>query len=71
MDSGGTLIFESQGAVRGPGHNSVLEHAGKTWTAFHYFNDPQRKGSRVLEIRAIAWDEQGWPRMGEPVSAPR
>ena len=70
MDSGGTLIFESQGQVRGPGHNSVLQHNGKTWTAFHYFNDPQRKGSRVLEIRAVTWDKDGWPKVGDVIKAP-
>ena len=67
LDSGGTLVFESQGKVRGPGHNSVLQHDGKTWIAFHYFNDPAEKWSRVLQIRSVAWDEQGWPKVGEPV----
>jgi len=71
MNSGGTLIFESQGDVRGPGHNSVLRHGGHTWIAFHYFNDPKRKHSRVLQIRAITWDENGWPKVGEPVQPPR
>lgn len=71
MDSGGTLIFASQGEVRGPGHNSVLEHNGKTWIAFHYFNDPARKGSRVLQIRSLTWDKEGWPHVGDPVTAQR
>ncbi len=70
MDSGGTLIFQSQGQVRGPGHNSVLQHNGKTWTAFHYFNDPQRKGSRVLQIRAVTWDKEGWPTVGDVIQLP-
>jgi arabinan endo-1,5-alpha-L-arabinosidase len=68
LDSGGNLVFESQGDVRGPGHNSVLQHNGKTWIAFHYFNDPQRKGSRVLQVRSVSCEE-GWPRVGEPVGA--
>jgi hypothetical protein len=48
----------------------VLQHNGKTWTAFHYFNDPQRKGSRVLEIRAVTWDKDGWPKVGGVIKAP-
>ena len=70
LDSGGTLIFEGQGQVRGPGHNSVLQHNGKTWTAFHYFNDPQWKGSRVLQIRTVTWDHECWPEVGDAMKAP-
>lgn len=67
LDSGGTLLFESQGDIRGPGHNSILQHDGRTWTAFHYFNDPKKKHSRVLQIREITWDSEGWPVIGDVV----
>ena len=68
LDSGGTLVFESQGNVRGPGHNSVLQHDGRTWIAFHYFNNPARKWERVLQVRLVSWDEEGWPQVGQASS---
>lgn len=64
LESGGTVILKSKGNVRGPGHNSVLQHDGQTWIAFHYFN-PARRGQRTLQVRRVSWDEQGWPRVGE------
>ncbi len=65
LESGGTLILKSEGNVRGPGHNSVLQHGGQTWIAFHYFN-PAKHGQRTLQVRPVSWDEQGWPRVDAP-----
>jgi arabinan endo-1,5-alpha-L-arabinosidase len=69
LQGGGTLVLASYGAVRGPGHNSVLEQGGRTWLAHHYF-DPASGGRRVLQVRPLFWDENDWPLVGEPV-APR
>jgi arabinan endo-1,5-alpha-L-arabinosidase len=65
-EGGGTLVLASCGAVRGPGHNSVLQHGSGTWLAHHYFN-PATGGRRTLQIRPVFWDEDGWPVAGEPV----
>lgn len=67
LDGGGTLILASYGAVRGPGHNSVLEHNGQTWLAHHYFN-PATGGRRTLQVRPLFWDDDGWPVAGEPLA---
>jgi arabinan endo-1,5-alpha-L-arabinosidase len=66
MDGGGTLLLESHGHVRGPGHNSVLLDGDKDWLVHHYY-DARAKGVPTLQIRPLTWGEDGWPRAGEPI----
>lgn len=69
MEGGGTLVLQSHGATCGPGHNSVLQRDGRSWLACHRF-DPDAGGRRVLQIRPLFWDDEGWPVPGEPVGPP-
>jgi arabinan endo-1,5-alpha-L-arabinosidase len=69
LEGGGTLVLASQGQVRGPGHNSVLVQGAKHWLVHHYY-DGNRNGMPTLQIRALAWDDAGWPIAGEPIAEP-
>lgn len=67
LEGGGTLVLASQGHVRGPGHNAILEEKGKHWLVHHYY-DAGANGIPTLQIRPLTWDETGWPIAGEPVA---
>ncbi len=67
-DGGGTVILSSQGRVRGPGHNAVLQDGDHTWFV-HHFYDAEQRGARTLQIRPLSWDETGWPVVGAPITA--
>jgi arabinan endo-1,5-alpha-L-arabinosidase len=69
MEGGGTLVLESYGHVRGPGHNSVLLDGEKDWLVHHYY-DARAKGVPTLHIRPLVWADDGWPRVSEPIAGP-
>jgi len=69
MEGGATLVLESQGSVRGPGHCAILSDAGRDWLV-HHFYDADNNGRSALQIRPIAWDVEGWPVAGEPIAGP-
>ncbi len=66
---GGTVILEGSGDDHGPGHNAVLQEAGKDWFVYHAY-DGNRGGLAVLRIRPLVWTEDGWPRVKEPLGVP-
>ncbi|HUG89512.1 MAG TPA: arabinan endo-1,5-alpha-L-arabinosidase, partial [Planctomycetaceae bacterium] len=68
LEGGGTLVLESDGDVRGPGHNAVLSDSGRDWLV-HHFYDAEARGVPTLQIRPLTWDADGWPRAGEPVAS--
>jgi arabinan endo-1,5-alpha-L-arabinosidase len=68
-DEGATLVVQSQGTTRGPGHCAVISAAGHDWLV-HHFYDANNQGRSSLQIRPIVWDADGWPLAGEPISAP-
>ncbi|MBP7934662.1 MAG: arabinan endo-1,5-alpha-L-arabinosidase [Phycisphaerae bacterium] len=65
LDGGGTLVLDSRGHVRGPGHNSVLVNGDEHWLVHHYY-DADMFGVPTLQIRPLTWDQAGWPVLGEP-----
>lgn len=66
-DGGGTLLLGSEGDFIGPGHPSIFEDAqGRSWMACHYYDGAQR-GRATFALRALAWDADGWPVIGEPL----
>ena len=65
MEGGATLLLDSRGTVRGPGHNAVLSDGKKDWLV-HHFYDAWANGARTLQIRPLTWSEDGWPIAGEP-----
>jgi arabinan endo-1,5-alpha-L-arabinosidase len=68
-EGGATLVLESQGNVRGPGHCAILSDGGRDWL-IHHFYDAENNGRSALEIRPITWDAEGWPVAGEPIARP-
>jgi arabinan endo-1,5-alpha-L-arabinosidase len=69
MKGGATLVLQSQGRVRGPGHCAVLSLDGQDWLV-HHFYDGENNGQKTLQIRPIIWDDDGWPLAGEPIAGP-
>lgn len=67
--AGGTLVLAGAGRVRGPGHNSVLIEGDKHYLV-HHFYDAESEGRSRLQIRPIAWTEDGWPIAEEPLTPP-
>ena len=59
MDGGGTLVLESRGHVRGPGHNSALLDGEKDWLVHHYY-DARASGVPTLQVRPLLWADDGW-----------
>ncbi|MCG9696622.1 family 43 glycosylhydrolase [Shewanella sp. Isolate11] len=71
-------VFTTQPQLKryGPGHNSfVLAEDGKTWLMFYHARDylelqgtPLTDGNRHTRVRAITWDEKGFPEFHNDLS---
>ncbi|MDB6156342.1 MAG: arabinan endo,5-alpha-L-arabinosidase [Gammaproteobacteria bacterium] len=59
---GGTVILSEQGTTFGPGGQSI--YAG--FLAYHCY-DGTANGDFRLGIRKVAWSEDGWPIIANPV----
>ena len=60
LDGHGTLVLDSDGIMRGPGHPSVRAGATGDILSFHYY-DADRGGLSWLGEVGLTWDD-GWPR---------
>src|SRR5207244_2695739 len=69
LDGGGTMLLQSNGRVRGPGHCAILSDKGRD-LLFHHFYDADDNGKAKLQVRPIQWDQTGWPHAGEPLNKP-
>jgi len=67
LDGGGTLVIESSERWRGPGHNSVLVTDEGTWMVHHTYDMQNLDAQRILQVRPLEWNEEGWPKVGEPL----
>ena len=63
---GGTLVLAGHGDCRGPGHNSILQEAEKTYLVHHMY-DAAADGVPTLQIRPLIWSSDGWPLAMEPM----
>ncbi len=75
-EGGGTLVLASYGKWRGPGHNSVLSTRHGDWMVNAGFDSEHLSQRRMLQIRPMYWPNDGgsgdgWPVVGEAVSAPQ
>ncbi len=59
LDGHGTLVLESDGAMRGPGHVAVRTTSDGDVLSFHYY-DADRNGLSWVGEARLAWDD-GWP----------
>lgn len=71
LDGGGTLVLEGDERWRGPGHNGVLESRAGQYLLHHTYDAQHLEAQRILQVRPLTWTEDGWPRVGAPVAAPR
>ena len=68
-EGGGTLLLMGDQRWRGPGHNSVLQTPQGDWLVYHVIDAKAPERGRILQIRPLKWSEDGWPRVGEPLTA--
>jgi arabinan endo-1,5-alpha-L-arabinosidase len=68
VDGGATLVLASYDRWRGPGHNAVLQTPARDWLVHHTYDAQNIRAGRVLQVRPIYWDENGWPVVGEPLA---
>ncbi len=66
---GGSPVLESDGRFIGPGHAGVFEDETRCLLSYHFY-DGHRNGRPGLAIRPLTWDEDSWPRVGEPLITP-
>jgi arabinan endo-1,5-alpha-L-arabinosidase len=58
LTGGGTIVSQSQGRWRGPGHCAVV---GDTFLCHSY--DAQHEGIPTLFMSSLRWDSRGWPAL--------
>ncbi|MBN1851070.1 MAG: arabinan endo-1,5-alpha-L-arabinosidase, partial [Pirellulales bacterium] len=68
LKGGGTLIIASDERWKGPGHNSILQQGAKNWLVHHTYDMRNLHRHRILQIRPLYWQENGWPVAGEPIA---
>ncbi|MGZ0165094.1 MAG: arabinan endo-1,5-alpha-L-arabinosidase [Planctomycetales bacterium] len=69
-EGGGTLLLMGDERWRGPGHNSVLQTKDGDWLVYHVIDAKAPDRGRILQIRPMKWSKDGWPQVGEPLTAP-
>ena len=69
---GGTIVLQSEGNVRGPGHCGLLMNdRGTDWLVHHFYDARVEwrrgmKGLPTLQVRPIVWTKDGWPQAVAP-----
>jgi len=66
LEGGGTLLLQTEGAMIGPGGQSVQGDGEVERMVYHYY-DALDGGRARLQIRNLLWSEDGWPRVGPPL----
>jgi arabinan endo-1,5-alpha-L-arabinosidase len=64
LEGGGTLVLQSYGRIRGPGHNGVFRDGEGRWFCAHHFYDRLDGGRIKMQVRPLLW-RSGWPVVGE------
>lgn len=61
---GGTLLVQSEGRWRGPGHCAILQTQGSEMLIYHAY-DAEKRGISTLRIKPLLWDSEGWPKLSQ------
>ena len=69
-EGGGTLVLEGDADWAGPGHNSVLQRAKGDFLVHHAIPRIRPASGRLLFIRRLAWEDDGWVTCGPPINFP-
>lgn len=62
-DDGGSLLLATEGDFIGPGHAGIFSHQGTDWFSVHYYDGTTDRGTAMLGMAQILWDQDGWPRV--------
>ena len=68
LDGGGTVMLASDVRWRGPGHNSFLQTRQGDFVVHHTYDANQVRKGRILQVRPVTWNADGWPQVGNPLS---
>jgi arabinan endo-1,5-alpha-L-arabinosidase len=60
-EEGGSLLLAAQGEFIGPGHVGILPSGGIDWLTVHFYDGATSRGTSMLGMAQIEWDEHGWP----------
>jgi arabinan endo-1,5-alpha-L-arabinosidase len=60
---GGSIVLKGDENWYGVGHNAVVSFDGVDYLVFHGY-DAHDAGKPKLNIRALTWDREGWPVVG-------
>jgi arabinan endo-1,5-alpha-L-arabinosidase len=66
MQGGGDQLIASSGRYIGPGGGTAWKNGATYLYTFHYY-DGQDSGVPKLQIRPIAFSQDGWPTLGAPL----
>lgn len=64
LAGGGTPVLATEGSFIGPGHAGILSEGDRQWFSCHYYDGSHPRAPGTLDIRPLAWDDAGWPRVG-------
>ncbi len=69
-EGGASLLLSTHDWCVGPGQSStIVGKDGATYLAHHYY-DARLNGRPSLAVRRVAWDDEGWPLLAEPIAEP-
>ena len=68
LAGGGTLVLASSERWRGPGHNGVITTDAGQWMVHHTYDMQNLEAQRILQVRPLTWNADGWPEVGEPLA---
>lgn len=71
LEGGGTQVLASSERWRGPGHNGVITSDDGQWMVHHAYDMQNLAAQRILQVRPLTWNKDGWPQVGEPLAAPQ
>jgi arabinan endo-1,5-alpha-L-arabinosidase len=61
-EGGGREFLGTRADFIGPGHVGLLREGEQEWVSVHFY-DGAHSGQPMLGLRALAWTEDGWPRI--------
>lgn len=70
LEGGGSVVLESNGPVRGPGHGGIFADRGKEYLIHHYY-DARNRGIAAMQIREVVWTEDLWPTAAKTIDQTR
>ncbi|MEC7566868.1 MAG: arabinan endo-1,5-alpha-L-arabinosidase [Planctomycetota bacterium] len=69
-EGGGDVLLASGIRWRGPGHNSFLQTPKGDFIVHHVYDATAVRKGRILQVRPVHWNKQGWLEIGSPLNDP-